>query len=50
MILLGARAEAAAKPRFTGSDEVVTVSDYAIRNLEKIKAPEEKKDRARAGS
>ena len=29
MILLGARAEAAAKPRFTGDEQVVTVSDYA---------------------
>ena len=50
MILLGARAEAAAKPRFAGDDQVVTVSDYALRNLEKIKAPEEKKARARATS
>jgi len=47
---LGARAEAATKPRFTGSNEVVTVSDYALRNLDKIKAPEEKKARARASS
>jgi mannose-6-phosphate isomerase-like protein (cupin superfamily) len=46
MILLGARAEAAAKPRFTGNDEVVTVSDYALKNLDKIKAPEEQKARA----
>jgi hypothetical protein len=50
MILLGARAVAAAKPRFAGDDQVVTVSDYALRNLEKIKAPEEKKARARATS
>src|SRR5262249_18308217 len=50
MILLGARAEAAAKPRFTGNDQVVTVSDYALRHLDKIKAPEEKKARARANS
>ena len=50
MILLGARAEAAAKPRFTGNDQVVTVSDYAMRNLDKIKAPEEKKARAKANS
>jgi hypothetical protein len=47
---LGARAEAAAKPRFNGSDQVITVSDYALRNLEKIKAPEEKKAKARADS
>ncbi len=47
MILLGARAEAAAKPRFTGDEQVVTVSDYALRNLDKINAPEEKKARAR---
>jgi len=29
MILLGARAEPAGNTRFTGKDEVVTVSDYA---------------------
>jgi len=50
MILLGARAEAAAKPRFTDNDQVVTVTDYALRNLDKIKAPEEKKVRARANA
>jgi mannose-6-phosphate isomerase-like protein (cupin superfamily) len=50
MILLGARAEPAGNPRFTGKDEVVTVSDYAKKNLDKIKAPEEKKARARAES
>jgi hypothetical protein len=50
MILLGARAEAAAKPRFTGDDQVVTVHDYAKQHLEKIQAPEEKKARARAES
>jgi len=43
MILLGARAEPAGNPRFTGNDQVVTVSDYALRNLNKIKAPKEKK-------
>ena len=43
MILLGARAEPAGNPRFTGNDQVVTVSDYALRNLDKIKAPKEKK-------
>ena len=48
MILLGARAEPAGNPRFTGKDEVVTISDYAKNNLDKIKAPEEKKARARA--
>ena len=29
MILLGARAESAGNPRFTGKGEVVTISDYA---------------------
>jgi len=48
MILLGARAEAAAKPRFSDKDEVVTTGDYAAQNLDKIKAPEEKKARAQA--
>src|SRR5437016_11480628 len=50
MILLGARAEPAGNPRFTGKDEVVRVTDYAKRNLDKIKAPEEKKARARVDS
>jgi len=50
MILLGARAEPAGNPRFTGKDEVVTISDYAKNNLDKIKAPEEKKARARVES
>jgi mannose-6-phosphate isomerase-like protein (cupin superfamily) len=50
MILLGARAEAAAKPRFTGNDRVVTGNDHALKNLDKIKAPEEKKARARENS
>ena len=50
MILLGARAEAAAKPRFTGDDKVVNVHDFAKQNLAKIKAPEEKKAKARAES
>src|SRR5262250_2965592 len=50
MILLGARAEPAGNPRFTGKDEVATISDYAKNNLDKIKAPEEKKARARAES
>jgi hypothetical protein len=43
---LGARAKAAL-PRFTEDGQVVAVSDYALRNLERIKAPEEKKARAR---
>src|SRR5262249_38596228 len=50
MILLGARAEPAGNPRFTGKDEVVTISDYAKNNLDNIKAPEEKKARERAES
>ena len=48
MILLGARAEAAAKPRFSENDQVVTTGDYAIQNLDKIKAPDEKKAKAQA--
>jgi hypothetical protein len=48
MILLGARAEAAAKPRFSDKDEVVTTGDYAVQNLDKIKAPEDKKAKAQA--
>jgi mannose-6-phosphate isomerase-like protein (cupin superfamily) len=46
MILLGARAEAAAKPRFSDKNEVVTSGGYAVQNLDKIKAPEEKKAKA----
>jgi hypothetical protein len=46
MILLGARAESAVKPRFGGDDQQVNVSDYALRNLDRIRAPEEKKARA----
>jgi mannose-6-phosphate isomerase-like protein (cupin superfamily) len=42
--------ESTGKPRFTGKDEVVTISDYAKNNLDKIKAPEEKKARARVES
>jgi hypothetical protein len=48
MILLGARAEAAAKPRFSETDQLVTSGDYAIKNLDKIKAPDEKKAKAQA--
>jgi mannose-6-phosphate isomerase-like protein (cupin superfamily) len=47
MILLGARAEAAGKPRFANDDKIVTVSDYALSDLDKITAAEEKKARAR---
>jgi mannose-6-phosphate isomerase-like protein (cupin superfamily) len=50
MILLGARAEPAAKPRFAADDQVVTVSDYAINNLDSITAPEEKKAKVRIPS
>jgi hypothetical protein len=44
----GGGAEAAAKPRFSDKGEVVTTRDYAVQNLDKIKAPEEKKARAQA--
>jgi mannose-6-phosphate isomerase-like protein (cupin superfamily) len=47
MILLGARAEAAENPRFSEADQVVTVLDDALENLDKIKAPEEMKAKAR---
>ncbi len=47
MILLGARAEPAENPRFAGNDTVVTVSDFALRDIDRIKAPEEKKVRAK---
>ena len=50
MILLGARAEAAGKPRFAGNDHVVTGNEHPLTNLDKIKAPEEKKAGVRAHS
>jgi hypothetical protein len=48
MILLGARAEPAGNPRFSASDREVGHGDFAQRNLDKIKAPEEKKAKVRA--
>ena len=48
MILLGARAEPAANPRFSARGEEVGRGDFAKKNLDRIKAPEEKKARARA--
>jgi hypothetical protein len=48
MILLGARAEPAGNPRFSASDREVGHGDLAQRNPDKIKAPEEKKAKARA--
>jgi uncharacterized cupin superfamily protein len=50
MILLGARAEPAGNPRFSAKDQEVGHGDFAKKNLDKIKAPEEKKARARAES
>jgi len=50
MILLGARAEPAGNPRFSAKDTEVGHGDFAKRNLDKIKAPEEKKAKARAES
>ena len=38
MLLLGARAESAGIPRYDGKDNKVEVSDYALNNLDKIKA------------
>jgi mannose-6-phosphate isomerase-like protein (cupin superfamily) len=50
MLLLGARAEPAGNPRFSRTDKVVGHGDFAKKNLDKIKAPEEKKTKARAES
>ncbi|MEK6602462.1 MAG: cupin domain-containing protein [Candidatus Binatota bacterium] len=43
MILLGARAESAGKPRYSKDNQEVGENDYVLKNLDKIKAPEEKK-------
>lgn len=43
MILLGARAEAANKPRFSEKDEVVGDNDYVFRHPDKIKIPADKR-------
>ncbi len=48
MILLGPRAESAGKPRHGKDNQVVSENDYALENLDKIKAPEEKKTKVRA--
>jgi mannose-6-phosphate isomerase-like protein (cupin superfamily) len=50
MILLGARAEPAGQPRYGKDDRRVSESDYALDNLDRIKAPEEKKARAKSKS
>ncbi len=50
MILLGARAEPAGNPRFSATNKEVGHGDFAKRQLDKIKAPEEKKAKARAES
>jgi mannose-6-phosphate isomerase-like protein (cupin superfamily) len=50
MLLLGARAEPAGKPRFSAADNQVGSGDYAQKNLDKIQAPEDKKAKARAES
>jgi mannose-6-phosphate isomerase-like protein (cupin superfamily) len=50
MILLGARAEPAAKPRFNAADKEVGHGDFALTNLDKINAPDEKKARAKLES
>jgi mannose-6-phosphate isomerase-like protein (cupin superfamily) len=50
MILLGARAEPANNPRFSANDQVVGHGDFAKRNLDKIKAPEDRKAKARLES
>ena len=46
MILLGARAEPAGNPRFSATDKEVGHGDFALKQLDKIKAPEEKKARS----
>lgn len=43
MILLGARAEPAANPRFNPAGKEVGHGDFAFKDLDRIKAPEEKK-------
>lgn len=48
MLLLGARAEPAANPRFSPGDQEVGHGDFAKRNLDQIKAPEAKKAKAKA--
>ncbi|HEV8724952.1 MAG TPA: cupin domain-containing protein [Candidatus Binatia bacterium] len=50
MILLGARAEPAGNPRFSAKGTEVGHGDFAMRNLNKIEAPEEKKEKARLES
>lgn len=50
MILLGARAEPAGNPRFSAAGKEVGHGDFAKRKLDKIKAPEEKKQKARLES
>jgi hypothetical protein len=48
MLLLGARAEPAGNPRFSATDKEVGHGDFARKNLDNIKAPEDKKAKARA--
>jgi len=50
MILLGARAEPAGKPRYGKDDQRVSENDYALKNVDRIKAPEEKKARVESKS
>jgi hypothetical protein len=50
MILLGARAKSAGNPRFNAAGKEVGHGDFAKKNLDKIKAPAEKKEKARAES
>ena len=47
MILLGARAEPARNPRFNAAGSEVGHGDFAKKNLDKITAPEQKKEKAR---
>lgn len=42
MILLGARAEAAGKPRHSAEDEEVGNNDYALKHRDRIKVPADK--------
>ena len=50
MILLGARAEPAANPRFNANDQEVGHGEFAKRNLDKIQERDEKKEKARLES
>ena len=43
MILLAAPAEPAGNPRFSATDKEVGYGNFALKQLDKLKAPEERK-------